>query len=147
MDKVEESICAIQYRFADKDSEAIKELELRLKKAAKEKIFITYSDLVRDVGFHLGSDKKHIIDTHQMSDFDRGLIDEYLGFLNCRSYKTKGLIISSIVVRKDSKIPSKKLLDWFQEVGLATPTSVYSVWDSEVKKIWSLHSQEVLNGN
>jgi|SRR5215475_12136600 len=114
----------VTFLWADKDAEAVRELESRLARAATEERFLTYSELASGIKFTLAKrDKTNVveIDTHNWSEHERAIIGDYLGFISYRTYKEGGFLASALAISKEEGIPSKPFFQYARQLGLLNP--------------------------
>jgi hypothetical protein len=86
------------------------ELERRIGKSARDKGLITYTDLVKNVSFHLANVKggqPFVID--EWTDLHRTIIGDFLGQVNLRSYSEHRFLASALVVDKAEGKPIRFL--------------------------------------
>jgi hypothetical protein len=132
---------AVPWKWARADRLAVEELEWRMTRKAREKGFLDYSELVKDVVFTVPSinrGKPYRIDTRAWQDLDRALIGEFLGYISMRSYKAHGFMFSAIVIGKDSNQPSPHFFDWVRKLGMLDDMSesgIISFWAKEFKAV------------
>ena len=115
---------AIEWLWADKDAEAVRELERRLARSAREQEPINYSDLVRGVRFTVAKAKQteiREIDTSNWSEYDRRLIGDYLGFISYRTFQEAGFLASALAVTKEEGFPSKSFFNFAEQIGAREP--------------------------
>lgn len=142
MDPLALKLEAVDWRYGDKDPAAARELEHRIASSARGKGFITYSELVRDVTFHLPSvagGRPYQIRTSEWSGLDRKIIGEFLGYVSARSYVAAGFLATAVVVSSSELKPSELFFSWMQELG-ALP----DLKEDTVLAFWARHFNEAL---
>ena len=101
MDETLRRMRAVNWTYADKDSNALAILEQRVADTGRRLQLITYSQLVTGVAFHLPNIRNgepYHIQTYDWSGLDRAIIGEFLGFISMRSYEQAGFMASTLVV-------------------------------------------------
>ena len=136
VDQIADAFEGIRWTFADKDPEAVSELEKRIAHAGRQRQLATYSDLVRGVAFDLPNVKKSpfTIDVGDWGDFNRTLIGDFLGYISMRSYKKGGFFSSALVVSKLDGSPGWGYYGLLKDLGL-----ISSSQNLEALEIWADH--------
>jgi hypothetical protein len=106
---------AVKFLWADKDAEAVRELESRLATAAREERLLNYSDLACGIRFTLAKKNRTEvveIDTSNWSEHERAIIGDYLGFISYRTYREAGFLASALAITKEECVPSKPFFNF-----------------------------------
>ncbi|MCK9418280.1 MAG: hypothetical protein M0R70_02760 [Nitrospirae bacterium] len=139
-DELCQKMKAINWKWADKDPNALQVLEGRIADAGSMLGIVVYSDLVRGIDFHVptvNNGNAYRIQTHEWSGFDRGLIGEFLGYISMRSYCEHGFMASALVVNKIEFKPSDHFFQWMETLNVlpdTTDDTVLKFWIEEVNK-------------
>ena len=139
MDKILERFRSIPWRYAPQDSAARAELARRIADAGRREQLISYSDLVRNVPFHLPTlrAQEHRIDTADWQELDRAIIGDFLGYLSMESYERGGFFASALVVGKESRLPGEGFYNLLKELGL-----IKSSKTDKAAYLWADHVQK-----
>ena len=146
-DPILDNFARITWHYADKDPEALAELESRVAKAASKRGLLTYSDLVRGVEFNLANlrEPRRTIDVLDWQDLDRAIVGDFLGYMSMRSYEKAGFFSSALVVSKMDGSPSEGFYSLLRELGLIssgkTDKAMY-LWADHVAKAHTWHSRQ-----
>lgn len=138
---VVERFSALTWEFAPNDPKTVKLFEDRIEGAARRGRSITYSDLVREVEFHLGSGP-HTINTEAWTASDRDLVADYMGFIAHRSYCAGGFLSSALVVDKTNSDPGQVFFELANDVGLLNDQSDLSrrtFWSQQMRSAHEFH--------
>jgi hypothetical protein len=131
---------AINWKWADKDPQALAALEEKIAAAGRNLQMITYSDLVKGVEFHLPNVRNgeaYRIPIHNWSGFDRGMLGEFLGYISMRSYCAHGFMASSLAVSRQEYKPSDLFFEWMVRLNVLPNTNeetVLKFWIEQVNK-------------
>lgn len=114
---------AITWHFLPENEETILELEDRLLKAAAGRRAkpLVYSDWVREVQFLVPSlfrGEPFTMETENWQAQYTHVIGDTLGWINARSYKAHGILLSSMAINKDSNQPGDRFFGLAHDVGL-----------------------------
>ena len=142
MDVLAEKLEQVKWLYGDKDLAAARELEHRIAASARQKGFITYSDLVRDVTFHLpnvANGQPYQIRTSEWSGLDRKILGEMLGYISAKSYVRAGFLATAVVVSRSELKPSDLFFAWMKELN-ALP----DLKEDTVLAFWARHFNEAL---
>jgi hypothetical protein len=136
MDSILEHFQRIQWRYAPQDAAAKAELETRIAKAGRRESWITYSDLVRGVHFHLPTltEPQHSIDPAEWTELDRAIVGDFLGYLSMESYAEGGFFSSALVVTKLDGKPGEGFFSLLKELGLISSSKT-----DKAMYLWSDH--------
>ena len=139
MDKILERFRSIAWRYAPQDSAACEELAHRIADAGRREQLINYSDLVRNVTFHLPTlrEPEHRIDTADWQELDRAIIGDFLGYLSMESYERGGFLASALVVGKETRLPGEGFYNLLKELGL-----IKSSKTDKAAYLWADHVQK-----
>ena len=120
IDRIDEAFRAMKWKYADKDPEALAELERRIAGAARRRSLITYSDLVRGVRFNLPNlrEGERTIDVADWQELDRAIVGDFLGYISQRSYEHHRFFSSALVVTKTDGAPSEGFYTLMRDLGL-----------------------------
>lgn len=151
MDRTLERFRAINWRFADRDPDALGKLQTGIDQAGKERSLITYSELVRDVEFNLPNVKRSPfkIDVGNWIDFERTVVGDFLGYISLRSYERHGFFASALVVGKMDGSPGwgfYSLLKDLQLIPRLQSERALDIWAEHVAKAhtWYAHHPDRL---
>ena len=129
---------AIKFLWADKDAEAVREMEGRLASAARQDRLLSYSDLACGIKFTLATGERTKvveIDTSNWSEHERAIIGDYLGFISYRTYTEAGFLASALAVTKEEGAPSEPFFKYALELGALRPQqSRLEFWSQQVAK-------------
>src|SRR5437867_9523750 len=115
MDRILASLQGLHFKYADQDLDAVVALEKRISEAAQAGRTITYSELVKGITFQIPSVKNgQPFPILQFSEFEQGLIGDFLGYINLRAYGERSLLPSALVVRKEDGQPSPTFFRWLE---------------------------------
>ena len=141
---MEDDLCRkmrdVNWKWADKDPEALAVLEGRIEEAGRSLQMITYSDLVKGVDFHLPNVRNgeaYRVPIHDWSGFDRGMVGEFLGYISTRSYCQYGFMASALVVNRLEYKPSDLFFEWMVRLNVLPDTddgTVLKFWIEQVNK-------------
>lgn len=140
MDEFAQEMTALNWRYGDKDPEALAILEGRIAEAGRKLSLITYSDLVKGVEFHLPNvrdGEAYYISIHDWSGLDRAILGDFLGYISTRSYLEAGFMASALVVNKAEYKPSEQFFEWLERLGVLPDTNedtVLAFWADQVNK-------------
>jgi hypothetical protein len=142
-DPIAQALLNIKFKYADKDPRALSDLERRIGATARDKGLITYTDLVKDVRFHLenvNGGQPFVID--EWTDLHRAIIGDFLGQVNLRSYTDHGFLASALVVDKAEGKPSSVFFRWVRKLaipGRVTERGLDEFWVEQVKKAYAFY--------
>ena len=134
------------WHYADKDPDALRELEQRLAAAGQRRGLLTYSDLVRGVRFNLPNlrDGERTIDIPDWQDLDRAIVGDFLGYISMRSYQSAGFFSSALVVSKLDGSPGEGVYTLLKQLVLVssgrTDKAMY-LWADHVAKAHAWYSE------
>ena len=139
MDRIQDAFEGVRWSFADKDPDAVSELDRRIAHAGRKRQLITYSDLARGVSFDLPNVGKSpfVIDVGDWGDFNRTLIGDFLGYLSMRSYKEGGFFSSALAVSKLDGSPGWGYYGLLKDLGLISSSEspeALGIWADHVRK-------------
>ena len=148
MDPILNKMDQVRWLYADKDPDAVAELERRIAKAAtnEQDPTISYSELVDGVLFALPGGQTYEIKDFQNHGFESQLIGDYLGYICKRSYEKGGFMASAIVVLKDEKRPSSHFFQWMNKLGALVSRNddaATEFWLDQVGRTHRYYSQMV----
>lgn len=138
MKEIAREMAQIRWTWADKDREALRELERRIARAGRRRTLISYSELATGVEFRLPNlnlGQPYQIDVSYWKDLDRALIGEFLGYLSTQSYRRYGFVVSALVVEKEERKPSYHFFEWMRKLGAVPNTTdevVLPFWVAQV---------------
>lgn len=120
IDRIDEAFRAMKWKYADKDPDALAELERRIAEAGRRRSLITYSDLVRGVRFNLPNLREgaRTIDVADWQELDRAIVGDFLGYISQRSYERHRFFSSALVVTKTDGSPSEGFYTLMRDLGL-----------------------------
>jgi hypothetical protein len=142
MDPLVAKLEAVEWRYGDKDPAAAREFEHRIASCARGKGFITYSEIIRDVTFHLpnvANGQPYQIRASEWSGLDRKILGEFLGYVSARSYVSAGFLATAVVVSSSELKPSDLFFAWMKELD-ALP----DLKEDTVLAFWARHFREAL---
>jgi hypothetical protein len=136
MDEILIRLAETNWAYGDKDGAALAILEQRIAEAGRRQEFVTYSDLVKGVEFHLpqvrGGEAYRIF---EWTGLDRAIIGDFLGYISDRSYREAGFMSSCLVVNIEDHQPSKGFFEWMKKLGaLKGASDPLAFWTEQVKK-------------
>jgi hypothetical protein len=141
---VEDELCRKMrdenWKWADKDPNALTILEEKIAEAGRNLGMITYSDLVKGVDFHLPNVRNgeaYRVHIHDWSGFDRGMVGEFLGYISMRSYCEHDFMASALVVNRLEYKPSDLFFEWMVRLDVLQDTNeatVLKYWIEQVNK-------------
>jgi len=141
---MEDELCkkmrAENWKWADKDPNALAVLEGKIAEVGRNLGMITYSDLVKGVDFHLPNVRNgqaYRVPIHNWSGFDRGMVGEFLGYISMRSYCEHGFMASALVVNRLEYKPSDLFFEWMVRLNVLPDTNegtVLKYWIEQVNK-------------
>jgi hypothetical protein len=146
-DRIAERFREMKWHYADRDPDALRELEQRITAAGRKRALITYSDLVRGVRFNLPNlrDGERTIDVSDWQDLDRSIVGDFLGYMSMRSYERAGFFSSALVVSKMDGSPGEGFYTLLKELGLAssgrTDKAMY-LWSDHVAKAHAWYAEQ-----
>jgi len=121
------------------DKHALEELEFRIEKAARNKGFLDYSELVKGVTFKIptiNDGGPFEIDVRSWRDIDRAILGQFLGYISMKSYEKHDFMLSAIVIGRNSSEPSHHFYQWVKWLGMLSDTSengMISFWAKHFK--------------
>lgn len=133
---------AVKRIWADHDLSAADELEFRIIRKARDRGFLSYSELSHGVQFrlpNLNGGRPYEIDIHSWKDSDRALIGDFLGLISTRSFRDHGFMLSAVVVGKDISQPSPHFFDWMKKLGMLedlNEDTVLRFWKKQFKAVF-----------
>lgn len=139
MDETSKRMAQVQWTWAGKDPVALAELEARIAKVGRNRGVITYSDLARDVIFHLPNVRNgeaFSINIYNWSGFERHLIGEFLGYISMQSYNRHKFMASALVVGTSECEPSFHFYDWMRKLGVLPDTedaTTLAFWGEQLR--------------
>lgn len=143
--KVVRALERIPWRYAEGDRAALGELRRRIEALGSEpERFLTYTELVDGVEFHLASVRGGV--PHRIAtwdELDRTLIGDFLGRLVVDSYREGGFFISALVVSREERTPGKGFYDLARQVGALKgkdPLAELEFWMKHVKRARAWYS-------
>ena len=139
MDNVEIQMNKIKWSYAENDPDALAELKRSIEDIGRREGWITYSQLVTGVRFHLPNVNNGCpfqIDTHEWSILDRAIVGDFLGYISTLSYRKAKFMASALVIskRKEYDRPSKHFFDWMKRLGILAGRDPDDFWQEQVKK-------------
>ena len=139
MDDIVVRFRAMKWNYADKDPVSRALLARRIAEAGRRSGLLTYSDLVREVTFHLPNlrEVERLIDPSDWEDLDRAIVGDFLGFLSMESYERAGFFSSALVVSKTDGSPGEGFFALLKELGLiasSKSTKAVMLWSDHVAK-------------
>lgn len=152
MDDVTREMVRIRWTWADKDPEALAELESRIRQAGRRRTLVSYSDLVNGVVFrlpNLNGGQPYQINTSYWKDVDRALIGEFLGYISTRSHRRYGFMASALVVEKEERKPSFHFFEWMRKLGAVPSTAdevVLPFWVDQVNRAYEQYAPAPRSG-
>ena len=145
-DPIAESFRGIAWHYANKDPDALREIEERIAAVGHKGLLLTYSDLVRGVRFNLPNlrDGERTIDVADWQDLDRAIVGDFLGYASMRSYEQGGFFSSALVVSKMDGSPGEGFFSLLKQLGLVssskTDKAMY-LWADHVAKAHAWYSR------
>lgn len=139
-DAISRKLATLEWTWGDKDPAALAELEKRIAQEGRKRRLITYSELVKDVVFHLPNVRNgapYRIKTYDWSGLDRAIVGSFLGYISLRSYREAGFMASALVVNSAELKPSRHFFEFMQELAVLTDkdeTAVLGFWADQVNK-------------
>ena len=133
-------MATMEWTWGDKDPAALAELEKRIAREGRKLKLITYSDLVKDVVFHLPNIRNRTpyqIRIHDWWGLDRAIIGSFLGHISSRSYRKAGFMASALVMSSTELKPSRHFFDFMQTLDVLSDnseTAILSFWADQVNK-------------
>lgn len=131
-----------KYKFLNALDPALPQLEKRLAQAGCDGVTLTYSQLVKDIEFHvpnLHGGQPFRIDEFQNPNY-RILVGEYLTYISRHSHYREGFLASALVVGSDSDVPSQPFFDLATELGVLKPSdNQVNFWSREIKKAYAYY--------
>ena len=139
MDEIERQMNQVKWSYAESDPDALAELKRRIEDTGRRESWITYSELVSEVVFHLPNVNKgqpFKINTDSWTPLDRDIIGEFLGYISTLSYRKAKFMASALVVRKDreKRKPSEHFFKWMKELGILSGRDPDAFWLEQVTK-------------
>jgi hypothetical protein len=119
-------MATIEWSFGDKDPKALSILEQRIAETGRELGLLTYSELVRDVVFHLSNvrgGEAYQINTRRWTGLDRAILGDFLGYISTRSYRNAGFMASALVVNSSDYWPSDHFFEFMRRLDVLPDTS------------------------
>lgn len=135
MDEILQRMHAVKWKWATNDPNALAILEQRIAETGKKLQLITYSDLVKDVVFHLPNIRNgqdYQINTYEWLGLDRGIIGEFLAYISVRSYEQSGFMASALVVSANEFKPSWHFFEWMKKLNVLPDLN-----DDTALKFWA----------
>lgn len=150
-DELEKKLRAIQWKYADKDMEALSILRDRIAETGRKFGLISYSDLVSGIEFHypnINDGKPYHIKTYDWSGLDRKIIGDCLGYLSKESYLEAGFMCSALVIGREESMPSETFFEWMKYLDVLPnlkKDTVLNFWQEEVKKAhqWYKYGKQI----
>lgn len=135
------------WRYADRDEDALRELEERIEEAGRAQELITYSELVEGIEFNLDNVARSpfTIDVHAWDEFDRQVVGDFLGAISARSYLAHGIFASALVVSAGERTPGVGYVNLLKQVGLVPRNDemlVLEVWTRHVQHAFEHYSRD-----
>lgn len=131
---------AVEWRYGDKDPEALAIMEQRIARAGRYEDLVTYSDLVAGITFRIPNvhgGKPFQIQTDDWSDLDRAVLGDMLGYISLRSFRVGGFLASTLAVNKANGEPSQLFFRWMNKLGAIEDmdeNTMLTFWVDQVKK-------------
>lgn len=138
MDEIAREMAQIRWTWADKDRDALAELERRISATGRRRTLISYSELATGVLFrlpNLNRGELYQIDVSYWKDVDRALIGEFLGYISMQSYRRHSFMASALAVEKGERKPSFHFFEWMRKLGAVPSTAdevVLPFWVEQV---------------
>ncbi|HEX8550174.1 MAG TPA: hypothetical protein VF681_01335 [Abditibacteriaceae bacterium] len=141
-----------KWNYAPKDLRALTEMEERIAKAAQQQTTVTYSEMVNGVKCQMPNVRGGIpfqIGVPEWTDFDRALLDDFLGYLCVQSYTKYGFMASVPAVSGETQMPGTRFFTWMREIGAMKGKSVsteMALWQDQQEKahVFYSHNKTVL---
>src|SRR5215218_8265856 len=134
-DETAQKMAAQEWVFGARDPQALATLEERIAATGRRLGLVTYSDLVRDVAFHLPNVRNgepYRIDTRRWTGLDRAILGSFLGYISSRSYRSAGFMASALVVNSLEYRPSDHFFEFMRELDVLPDTQ-----DSTILRFWA----------
>jgi hypothetical protein len=131
---------AFNWKWGDKDPAALEELERRIAEAGRRLSLITYSDLAKDLVFHLPNLRNgapYRISIHNWSGLDREIIGSFLGYISMRSYRRAGFMASALAVNRAEYRPSDHFFRFMRELNVLPDneeSTILGFWADQVNR-------------
>lgn len=133
MDRILKALQEINFKYADRDPQAVAALTSRIVQAARAEHLITYKDLVKGVQFQIPGVKSGVqFEIDEFAPFEQSLIADFLGYINLQAYRQARVLPSAIVVRKEDNRPSPVFFTFFKPLVDMDPEAF---WIDEVRKV------------
>lgn len=151
MDPTAAKLDLVEWEYADKDPDAISELQSRIEAKGRQFGLISYTDLVRGVDFHypnINQGKPYRINIHGWSGLDRRIVGDCLGFISKESYLAHGFMASALVIARLESKPSDMFFEWMVSLGVLPDLkeeTVLAFWVEQVKKAhhWYKYGKQI----
>jgi hypothetical protein len=127
----------LDWKWGDKDPAALRELERRIAEVGRRLSLITYSDLAKDLVFHLPNLRNgapYRIAIHNWSGLDREIIGSFLGYISMRSYRKAGFMASALAVSRAEYRPSEHFFRFMRELNVLPNNE-----ESTILEFWADH--------
>ena len=130
----------LDWKWGDKDPVALQELERRIAEAGRKLSLITYSDLAKNLVFHLPNLRNgapYRISIHNWSGLDREIIGSFLGYISMRSYRKAGFMASALAVNRAEYRPSEHFFRFMRELNIlpdSEESTILEFWADQVNR-------------
>jgi hypothetical protein len=140
METIARRMETIEWKWGDKDPEALRELEGRIIEAGRRLRLVTYSELAEGVVFHLPNLRNgapYSISIHNWTGLDREIIGSFLGYISMRSYLRAGFIASALAVNQSEYKPSEHFFRFMRELNVLSDNderTILAFWADQVNE-------------